>query len=244
MLPPMWAIGDGTRNRSPGSHLPVLAELGNQCVHRVMAVQNAFRAAGGARRVENHPHRIRIQRGQPGWRRLGRGQRRAAAYQDNRGGVCHPRDDPGQHRRVVVSPEHRRHEDHPGVRVVEDEQQLMIPQRGQDGVDHHSGQGRREVDDRGLMPIGQHEGHDAAARHPFQHRRCQRGGLLVEAVAVDLAVAVDQHHPLGSSSGGVGERLGQRVAHPPASRIGLGGPLVVPADRSSTDHFGVRHRRM
>ncbi len=38
----------------------------------------------------------------------------------------------------------------------------LVAQRGQDRVDHHAAMRRGQVDDRGLMPVGQHEGHHAA----------------------------------------------------------------------------------
>ena len=202
-----------------------------------MAVQHTFRPTGGPRCVQDHPHRIRIQCRQLDRRRVRRGQRSAAAHHDDFGRRIHLADDPVHHRRVVVSSENRWHEHHPSVRVIEDEQQLAIPQRRQDRVHHHSGHRRRQVNDRGLMPIGQHQRHHAAGRHAGQQRLRQRRRLVVEAPAVQLAFTVDQHSSLRRAPRGLDQRVGQGATHPPPACIGVGGPLVIPADPSSTDNF-------
>ena len=98
---------DRRRDQEPvaGLHLPVVAELGDQRVHRVMAVQNAFRPTGGPRRVEDHPHRVGIQRRAARLpARLRRRQTSAtvARTTTTSGGYSSCGDDPGQHRRVVV----------------------------------------------------------------------------------------------------------------------------------------------
>ena len=200
---------DRRRHQKPitGSHLPIVADLADQRVHRVMAVQDSFRAAGGSRCVKDHPHRIGIQRRQLHRRRVRRRQRRAAADHDNLGRRIHFADHPIQHLRVVVRAEMRWYENHPGIRVFEDEEQLAIPQRRQDRVHYHSGHRRGQVNDRGLMPIRQHHRHHAAGWHAGHQRLCEGRGLFVEASAVDLVRTVDQHNSLRCALRGLDQRV-------------------------------------
>ena len=57
------------------------------------------------------------------------------------------------------------HEDDPGIDVVEDETSSWSRRR-QDRVDGHPGQGGAEVDDGGLVPVGQHQRDHALPGHP------------------------------------------------------------------------------
>ena len=113
MDPPMWAIGDGHQERVAGVDQPVLADLADQRVDRIMGVQNAFRPACGARGVEDHPHGVGVERRQA---RRARSPRRAAtdtavwspgvaAHHHDLGRRGHRGGDPVQHRDVVVLPE-------------------------------------------------------------------------------------------------------------------------------------------
>ena len=70
--------------------------------------------------------------------------------------------------------------------------QLVVAQRRQDGVDHHAGQRRAEVDDGGLVPVGQHEGHHAADRASAPAARRPVRSACVAGFGSPAGVAVDE----------------------------------------------------
>ena len=175
----MWAIGEGTRKVSPASTrqcspicrisawielwlcstplgLPVVPD-----VYRI--IRTASGSSVRQRASDAAPEQVAVCRVRAG--------RRAHHHDLGRRVQCVG--DAAQHRGVVVAAEFAGHEDHPAVDVVEDEAQFVVAQRRQNGVDHHPGQRRPEVDDGGLVPVRQHERHHAANRHPLAHRRGQ-----------------------------------------------------------------------
>ena len=143
-------VGDRRRDQKlvAGLDQPVIAELADQCVDRIMAVQNAFRPACGARGVEDHPHRVGVRAaGIASPSREFRSSSDAyavwspvvAAHHHDLGRRVHLGGDPVQHRGVVVLAERRAARRSPGCRRrIEDELQLAIPQRRQDRVDRPS----------------------------------------------------------------------------------------------------------
>ena len=107
-------VGDGRRNQERVARIdvPVVADLADQRVYRIMAVQNAFRAASGAGRVEDHPHGIGIQRGQlaasgscSSSARIRRVRAGFAAQHHHLGGRAHRGGHAFEHRRVVMAAE-------------------------------------------------------------------------------------------------------------------------------------------
>ena len=113
-----------------------------------------------------------------------------------------------EHRQIVVLPELVWHKYDSALDVIEDEEQFTITEGRQDGVDRHSRHGGTEIDDGGLMPVGQHEGDNAAGRHPRQQRLRQSLGLGMERLTVDADIAVDERHPLRRQPRGVDQRVG------------------------------------
>ncbi len=245
-------MGDGGGHQEPvaGLDAPVPADLADQGVDRVMAVQNTFGSSGGARGVEDHPHRIGVQHGPvdrlaTGQRLEARlpGRRRTAHHHDLRG-RGHVRGHAGQHRGVVMAAEVGGHEDHPHVGVGQDEAQFVVAQRRQDGVDHHAGQRRGVVDDGGLVPVGQHEGHHAADRDARQHRGGQCGRAIVQGAAVQPGRPVDEDLTVGVRAGGLTQRVRECVGDPQPAGVGLSGPPGIRWHRAqhSALHPSHRHR--
>ena len=85
--------------------------------------------------------------------------------------------DAGQHGRVVLLAQRRGYEDQPCLHVVQNECELAIAQRRQNRIHHHPRQRGGQIQDGRLVPIGQHEGHDAPGRCPGQHRLRQPSSL-------------------------------------------------------------------
>ncbi len=219
-------VRDGGGHQEPVGRLdvPVVAELTDECVQRVMRVQNTFGPTRGSRGVHDHPdvggvqgrqrhHRVR------GEQRLVRGVTRPADDDDLRW-IGEVGDHPVQHAGVVVATELAGHEDDPGIDVVEDETELVVAQGGQDRVDGHPRQGGAEVDHRGLVPVGQHERDDAADGHPAQQRPGEHGGPLPQGRGIELDVAVDDQYAFRRGvAQRVGKRAGQGRRHPLIRRI-------------------------
>lgn len=212
-----------------GIDRPVVTDLADQRMYRIMGVQNTFRAAGGAGGIEDHPHRIGIQgrktpgrsaqhaavRGVPtGSPRCGAAQHHHLRRRTHRGRHA------VQHRRVVVAAVPVRDENHCSAGILEDETQVVVAQRRQDRVHHHAGQCRGQVDDRGLVPVRQHERHHAAGRDTGQQGGGQLAGLGVQGGAVQPNLVVHQRYPLGRTLRSGARRVGQCATHPPAAPVG------------------------
>ena len=151
--------------------------------------------------------------------------------------------DPRQHLRGLVSAKLRRYEDHPALDILQHETQVVLAQRRQHRVRDHARQRRCQVDDRGFVPVGQHEGDDASRRKPCRQGLRQGGCLCLQAAGVEAHRAVDDENALRARGCGARQRLGQCLAHPVSLRIGLVRALFVPADRPARhDPTPANHR--
>ena len=212
---------------------PVLADLADQGMDRIMSVKNAFRPSRGAGRIEDHSHAVRIQHRQGGRGRFGQEVcvRRViggvTAQHDDLRRRGHLRGDPLQHGGVVVAAERERGEDHPSIGIGQDEFQLTITQRRQDRVHHHACQRRPKVDHGRLVPVQQHERHHAARGHPRHQALRQDCRLPMQGRAVETNVTVHHHRSLRRGSGGIPKRVGERLGHPQSTPVGVGCALLV-----------------
>ena len=225
-------MGDrrGDQERVAGIDRPVLADLTDQGVYRIMRVQDTFRTARGARRVEDHPYGIGIQcRESRGIRRSADQVRVAgmrtglprfgAAQHDHLRRPVHRGRHALEHRRVVVAAVLVGNENHCRIGVFEDETDIMVAKRRQDRVHHHAGQRRGEIDDGALVPVGQHERHHAAARHARRQGGRQPAGLAVEGGTVQPNTLVYQHRSPRARLGSGAQGIGQRGPHPQPAAV-------------------------
>ena len=193
------------KKRVPRLDQPMLAELADQRVDRVVRMKHTFGPASRARGEHHHSDRVGIEYGQLApnvpilnQRYVGRVRAYFTPQNDHVWRSLKLRRDPAQHRSVVKLAKAGWSKDQPRIGVFQDEQQFAIAQRWQDGVCHHSGQGRREIDHGRLIPIGQHERYDATGRSPRQHRLGKRGRLIVECPTIEAMLAIDDEYAIRS----------------------------------------------
>ncbi len=237
----------GNQELVAGVDAPVIRDLGDERMDRIVRVENALGPSGGARGVHDHPDRIRVEfaRGccavdveQVRVGAVGAGV--VAHHHDLRRGVHRGRH-AAQHGGVVMAAEGAGHEDHPALGVVEDEAQFVVAQRRQDRVHHHPRQRRPEIHDCGLVPVGQHERHHTAFGHPVGQRRGQRACSAVQLATVHPNVAVDHDDAVRRLRRGVPKCVGQRATHPESAVVCLRGAGIVPPDRPSANRFAAAH---
>ena len=164
----------GHQERVAGLDQPVLSRSAGSGRGSNYGCAERLWGAGGARGVEDHPHGVRVERRQVTAAGGGVEQRRRTACgrpvsprtTTTSGGAVELSRSPGP-----ASPRSRgrrtsRDEDHPAVGVGEDERSSRSRSDGRIGFTTMPASVAAEVDDRGLVPIGQHERHHAARRHP------------------------------------------------------------------------------
>ena len=92
----------------------------------------------------------------------------------------------------------------------------------------HAGQRCAQVDDRGLVPVRQHERHHAARWHP-RHQIVRQGDRpRLQRLAVDPNVAVDQNRSLGRALCGIAEGVGECSANPQPAAVRVRAIFVDP----------------
>ena len=231
-------MADGRRNEKfvARFHPPVHADLTDERMNRVMAVHDTFGAAGGAGGIHDHAHRIRIKHRQGAGRnileqRMISNMRPAGAAQDNdlRWRVKLP-DDACQHRRALMATKLRGNKDHPAVDVLEHETQIVLAQRGQDRVRDHAGQRCRQVNDGGLVPVGQHEGDYTASRIARCQELCQGQCLCMQAAGVKTYLAVNDEYAVGLVRDCPPQRVCESFMNPQSLCIGRPCTILMPAE--------------
>ncbi len=189
----MWAIGEGTRNVSPGSTQPVLAESGGSargsscgCAERLWDARWCPTCTGSSARRRDPAS---------GSGRRPASRRTAPAYGDVRAGVAAQHHDLGrvsiaavtrlQHRGVVVLPNRR------GTKTIRLSTSSRMNSSSRSRSDGRIGfttmpaSVAAEIDDRGLVPVRQHERHHAARGHPGSMACASAVACVVQRRAVE-----------------------------------------------------------
>ena len=196
----MCAIGEGTRNVSPGSIRQCSPIWRISAWSELWRVQNALGPAGGAGGVHDHPHRVGIERRQRRGRRRRRTGRRTRCGGRRRRAPRRPR--AASHRRRSRGRASRRSRgrgSRAGTKIIRLSASARMKRSswsrsdGRIGLTTMPASVAREVDDRGLVPVGQHERHHAAGGHPRRASACgqRRRPASSRLAAGQSNVAVD-----------------------------------------------------